>query len=106
MDVWHFVAFFWGICFARLVPSVWRLIRHGRSTIIMEIQTSDLQKHFDNMIKRTDCRNEADVVRAALPLYDRIVEEQTIGGEPYIHYPDGSVSKISFNDSDESRRIR
>lgn len=106
MDVWHFVAFFWGICFANLVSSVWRFIRHGKSTIVMEIHTSELQKCFDNMIKRTDCRNEVDVIRAALPLYDRVVEEQTIGGEPYIHYPDGSVAKVSFSGPDESSNER
>jgi hypothetical protein len=90
-DFWLYaVAFSAGIAFSAICNGL------HKNTIILKIRTPELRERFDKMIQRTNCQNDSEVIRKAIPLFDIITEEETLGGVPYIHYPDGSQTKLNM----------
>jgi hypothetical protein len=68
-------------------------IIHTRHCLLIRLEEID-KKWFQEMINRTDCKTNHDVLRTSISVYYAIVAEQTLGAEPFLIYPDKSAVKI------------
>lgn len=93
---WYLIAFIWGVCGNNIFRALWLdPRRRSRAGCYYVVAADGAHDRLAKIVLRTDCKDSNEVLTEAVALYDVITEEQTIGGELHMHYPDGTTKTFA-----------